>query len=309
MKIVVSILNWNGLSNTLSCLKSLKQLSENGLVICVTDNASASFEETALKSVFPGLIIFRNEQNLGYAGGHLKAINYAIEQKADAIWILNNDLKVLPETLCGLIQAWKKIGDGLFGSASIDGQSTPNREVIWSLDKTDSPRCTFEEIDRNILQKEDVLQVANIVGYSLFIPMEVIKKHGYMDTSFFLYFEETDYCLRLLKKGVFSYWVGNSKVIHEGKGSSIRYPGLQRALNYYIYRNLFRLIRTHASNVIFLYYLKDFIVRLFTKEQEPHLKSIQTKGVVHSIIGKRGRIINPTDYVKLEQKQTGEPQS
>jgi len=300
LKILVSILNWNSEGKTASLLKSLYILKDDKLKVCLTDNASKDFNPSQFQSIWNNIIIFENTENLGYAHGHLKAVNYALAQNYDAIWLLNNDLTVLPDTLAELLKAWSQKGAGLFGSASLDINGQANKEVIWKLKGIMDELCSFEEMNLGELSKEGTQKVANLVGYSLLIPLSIIKEHGFIDTSFFLYFEETDYCLRLLKKGIHSYWVGSSKVIHEGKGSSNKHPQLKKVLAYYTYRNMFRLIKTHASKVILLHYLKDFLVQYFRNSEHYEVRKFQFKGVKHGLMGKSGKVLSPEAYIDQE---------
>ena len=53
-------------------------------------------------------------------------------------------------------------------------------------------------------------------GHFLFMNMKNIRKVGFFDENFFLYFEETDFCLRAYKKNLDIYVLENIEVKHEG---------------------------------------------------------------------------------------------
>src|SRR5690606_1402739 len=63
-------------------------------------------------------------------------------------------------------------------------------------------------------------EVSALSGSSLLLPLHIVRKYGFMDTSFFLYAEETDYCYRLRKHKIPSILVPTSIVIHTRQGSS-----------------------------------------------------------------------------------------
>ena len=95
--VFISLLNFNGKKNTLDCLQSLKNIKRDSfkLTIIVVDNASQ--EEFDLNDKTIGsipLIFIKNNENLGFSGGHNIAIKYALENGADYIVILNNDTYV-----------------------------------------------------------------------------------------------------------------------------------------------------------------------------------------------------------------------
>ena len=48
---------------------------------------------------------------------------------------------------------------------------------------------------------------------------DVLKKMKYFDNHFFLYFEESDYYKRCIKKGFPIYMYDKVKIIHEGSSS------------------------------------------------------------------------------------------
>lgn len=302
MKVVISILNWNSIQETEACVESLSKILLNDCIICVTDNASKYFSKKNLKAIWPDIVIFNNSVNLGFAAGHSKALAYAKDLKADTFWILNNDTTVKSDTLEELINAYKSHGDGVFGSSSLDHKGRVKQEVVWKLKPGCNDQCSFIPFTIDELQNRDVLRVANIVGYSMFIPLKVIQKHGFMDTSFFLYYEETDYCLRLMKKGIPSFWVSSSKIYHSGKGSSSKHSALKPIMEYYLYRNFFRLLKTHAAKHILLHYSKCFLMRflsanIFRKKSTPLLLNIHLTAIYHAFIGKSGTSFYPDNFL------------
>lgn len=301
MTVVVSILNWNSQDRTIACLESLKSLDSSGLMVCVTDNDSVDFDRRALEAIYEGVVIFRNNENLGFAAGHLRALEHAREVEATLFWMLNNDCLVFPETLAHLLHAHGSHGAGVYGCVSVDNKGNVNSELIWALEKGKTS-TRFDVVSQNELSKGQTLRVANVVGYSLMIPMEVIAAYGFMDSSYFLYYEETDYCLQLLHKGVPSYWVGKSKVLHEEKGSSKGHPELVEVMEYYLYRNLFLFLKKHGSVRMIFHYLGRFGMRFLSaniarKQKVPPLTRKHLIGIFHAFSGRRGKFYAPEDYL------------
>ena len=121
--IYIIVLNWNGISDTISCLESLFKLNYKNTKIVVCDNGSTdnSIEKidkwytsvnikknleyanidilnvnnySTLENT-PGLYIIDIGKNLGYAGGNNVGIKFALNQQdMDSVWILNNDTKI-----------------------------------------------------------------------------------------------------------------------------------------------------------------------------------------------------------------------
>lgn len=302
MKVVVSILNWNSTERTIACLKSLENLNYfEELVVCVTDNNSCCFDSRQLKQVYEGLVIFENEENLGFACGQMQALEYAKMSNAVVFWMLNCDTRVFPNTLEHLLEAYNENGDGVYGSTALNQEGDVSKELIWEVEEN-SFKTDFKAIDQECLESGKTFRVANVVGYSLMVPITLIEQYGFMDDSFFLYYEETDYCLQLLKKGVPSYWVGSSKVYHEKEGSTNDQPQLKEIMEYYLYRNLFIFLRRHGSLKMIFHYLGRFGMRFLSanvarRKRVPPLTSKHLMGILHAFLGKKGRYYRPEDYL------------
>ncbi len=302
-EVVVSILNWNSFPQTLRCLESFKAIKYPALTLCVTDNHSLDFDEVQLKQRFPSLHVFLNQENVGFAKGHEQALAFAQTRSVELLWLLNNDTEVFENTLLALIEAYKKNGLGLYGSMAIDKEGLPRPDAIYRANPINKLRTDFEEISIEELTNGQTLSVATLTGYSMLIPIEVISKHGFMDSKYFLYYEETDYCLTLLKKGIPSYWVSASRVFHEKQGSTKNQTELLEVMDYYLYRNLFLFLNEHAPISRTVHFLGRFTMRflsanVFRKNKVPRLTSKHLIGIWHGLSGRSGKFYAPEDHLR-----------
>ena len=78
-KVFIIILNWNNLQDTVECLESLKKLDYQNFEIVLVDNASTDGSVQVLEKRDPGIILLKNERNLGYAVGNNKGIEKAMK--------------------------------------------------------------------------------------------------------------------------------------------------------------------------------------------------------------------------------------
>ena len=92
MKISVIVLNYNGLDNTLDCLESLRRLriDRHLIEIVVVDNNSSDGSQEAFAKL-KDIELLVNSENLGFAGGNNRGIEFALKRNADYLLILNND--------------------------------------------------------------------------------------------------------------------------------------------------------------------------------------------------------------------------
>src|SRR5271154_4715210 len=111
----IVVLNWNGLSDTLACLESLRHLNYANRRVLVVDNGSTDGSVAGLRRA-PEVEVIEAGRKLGYARGNNLGIRYALERGADFILVLNNDTTVDPMLLDELIAAAERNpGVGCFG--------------------------------------------------------------------------------------------------------------------------------------------------------------------------------------------------
>src|SRR4030067_318061 len=107
----VIILNYNGIDDTISCLKSLLKTDYPDFEILVLDNGSASNEAKIIQRNINSkkLKIFRIGQNLGFTGGNNWLVKYV---KKKYFVLLNNDTLVNKYWLKRLVSFAKNKKDG-----------------------------------------------------------------------------------------------------------------------------------------------------------------------------------------------------
>lgn len=220
--VLISVLNYNNFLSTKKCVDSLNEYLAKGEEILIIDNSSTDNSYIKLKDIYNTINIIQSKINGGYASGHKIAVEYALKNNFELIWILNNDLTVRENTLRELKSAYLNHGLGLYGSITLKSE---NPDVInFGGGKTDDVTKPFDynTYENTLFEDYSKLEhrkVQSIEGSSFLIPMAVIKKHGFMREDFFMYGEETDYCYRLNKLGINSFVVPESIVIHKGAES------------------------------------------------------------------------------------------
>jgi hypothetical protein len=108
-KVFIIILNWNGKEDTLACLASVRNIDYSNFDTIVIDNGSSDESVKAIQKKFPEVKIIEIGKNRGYAGGNNVGIQYALENGADYILLLNNDTIVDSQLLKALINATLQI--------------------------------------------------------------------------------------------------------------------------------------------------------------------------------------------------------
>ncbi|MGQ9894088.1 MAG: glycosyltransferase family 2 protein, partial [Roseiflexus sp.] len=102
-RVLIIILCYNGIADTLACLKSLQCVEYPSFDILVLDNASSDGTPETVRAQFPHVTVIENGANLGFAAGNNIGLQYALRHGYDYALLLNNDTEVAPDFLTRLI--------------------------------------------------------------------------------------------------------------------------------------------------------------------------------------------------------------
>lgn len=247
----IIILNWNGYDDTLECVRSCLNQDYQPATIVIVDNDSDDDSESRLRAQFPQLVILQAGANLGYAGGNNLGIRYALEQNADYIWLLNNDTIIDTKALDELMGAAAIYPEsGMIGS-KILYYSEPS-VINYAGGRIDADLGLSEHIgiyERDNHQFDVLSETGYITGCSLLVKRSVVERIGYMDESYFLYFEESDWCLKAKTHGFSLLYVPASIVYHKESVSTRKVSG---ATTYYMTRNRLFFISRNGTDVRWL---------------------------------------------------------
>jgi GT2 family glycosyltransferase len=309
--VLVSVLNWNAADKTIRCLDSLQKCQYPHKEIVVVDNHSGDDSIAQIKRSHPSVKIITTPENLGYAGGHAYSVNYAKSSGADLLWILNNDLTVFEDTLQELIIAFVLSGEEcMLGSVSFSDLDKIPEMPVWTLGPAEevlfdaSVNLAANYETGGVCRDKKPLQVANLYGNSMLVPVSIIGKYGFIDCSFFMYAEENDYCFRLRQSGVKLYLIPASKVLHENGGTAKMHSAIKAAMRYYITRNTLIFYKRHRpdtykSSIKFLstYYALLPVRRFILGRNQQPFDLYEFCGFVDAILGRMGKRIKPEKYL------------
>jgi GT2 family glycosyltransferase len=215
----IVVLNWNGLSDTLACLESLRALHYAERRILVVDNGSTDGSLAAIESAGSRLAIdiIETGKNLGYAGGNNLGIRYALDRGADFVMILNNDTTVDPMLLDELVGAAERHPSaGCFGPWIFYMQE-PDR--LWfSRSEWEPGASAFTAPGKGRPASECRNQTTDteyVCGAALFFRADVVRKIGLLDERFFLVYEDSDWCFRARRAGLGCLMVPAARVWHK----------------------------------------------------------------------------------------------
>ncbi len=266
MKIVVIVLHFRNLDDTVECLDSLIQQDYSNFEIILVDNGSQDAPLVDAVKSYPRLHCIRNESNLGFAEGNNIGIRYALQRGADAVLLLNNDTVCSPQLLSVFTKAAQTYPDTAAFGAKIYFYDDPT--VIWHAGGNVYPsifRCYHEGCPISDLEKkwDEVRDIGYACGCALFVTCDAIKKVGLMAPEFFLIWEEIDWCWRIRSAGYRCLYIPEAKIWHK---ISRAFDGGNRGplWQYYYFRNrLLFLKRNLPVNKRIHFYLTVLLKELF----------------------------------------------
>lgn len=250
--VCIVILNWNGWRDTLECVESCRGLTWPNFRIVLVDNGSTNGSEERLRSQLPDVDVIQSGSNLGFAGGCNVGIRYALNSGADLVWLLNNDAVTDHEALTRLVEAMEGDASAGIAGSKIYYYDDPLRiwfaGGLWEKGRLRLRHRGAQQLDKG--QFDRICEMGSVSGCSMLIRAAVIQAIGLMDESYFLYWEDVEWCARAAEHHYRVLFVPDSHIWHKVSASAG-----QRSFSQYYYwtRNGFAFLRRYdPRSIIFL---------------------------------------------------------
>jgi GT2 family glycosyltransferase len=167
------------------------------------------------------LFLIKNDKNYGFAKGNNIGIQYALKAfNPDYILLLNNDTVVDRNFLTELVKLMESDGKIGIAGPKIYYYDFNGRSDVISFtgediipEKGSGKRYGCGEIDSG--QWDRQMEVDRLEGSCMLIRREVFERIGFFDENYFLYWEETDFCIRAKRAGFKNVYCPKSKVWHK----------------------------------------------------------------------------------------------
>ncbi|MBU0743743.1 glycosyltransferase [bacterium] len=229
----VIIVNWNTCEPLRACLAALPAacggLSREVLVV---DNASSDGSAAMVRDAYPHATLIESGGNLGFARGNNLALPRA---RGRCILLLNPDTVCEPGALKTLVRFLDATPDAAaVGPVLTDAAGAPT--LSWGT----APRLRYHLLSlidpgrrwlpaplrtqstaRLPVSAAESYRVEYVVGACLMMNRGALERVGPLDERFFMYFEETDWCLRARDAGYGIYLEPRARVKHlEGRAAA-----------------------------------------------------------------------------------------
>jgi GT2 family glycosyltransferase len=215
--VYIIVLTWNGKKDTLECLSSLKQLVYPNYRVLVVDNASVDGSTEQVKSQFPDVELIVNKDNFRFAGGNNVGIEYALSKNADYILLLNNDTIVDPNFITELVTTAESDSQiGIVGPKMY--YYTDPKRIWYAGGKIEWWKGWISHIGIREIDNEQYCQTKEtdfISGCCVLVKREVVETIGILDTAYYIYGEDVDWCIRAFRAGYRLIFEPRAKIWHK----------------------------------------------------------------------------------------------
>jgi len=225
----VIIVNWNTRDMVLRLLASLSAPDAESLEeleLIVVDNNSSDGSVEAIRREYPAVKVVAQTENRGFAGGVNPGLQVATQP---FVLLLNSDVETSRDSI---EEAARYMAEsptvGVLGPRILSPQRTPQTSawrdpsLIWlvlaafGLNKL--KRFNFERYqDRQFTEPAEVDCVS---GCAMMIRRELFEELGGFDEDYFMYFEETDFCVRARRHGKKVHHAPVGEFLHEEGGTT-----------------------------------------------------------------------------------------
>lgn len=232
-KISIIIVSYNTVDLLKDCLNHLFQCSDGeDMEVFVVDNASCDGSAAMVKKHFSQINLIENRINMGFAAANNQAYKQA---RGEYIILLNPDAFIKPEAIKNAILFMENHPEcGLAGGrlVNLKGKLDPSaRRFPNSLNKFFtlsglSDRYPSSKIigrgDFKFFDHNSVMEVDWVPGTFTIYRRKMLESLSdqLFDERFYIYYEETDLCLRAKRNGWKVFFIPNAQVIHVGGASA-----------------------------------------------------------------------------------------
>lgn len=248
----IVILNYNGFDDTVACVECFPA-DAHGVRVFVVDNASSddSFERLERNRALrlrDYCELIQSGSNLGYAGGNNIGIRRALECGCTHICVLNNDTVVElsevykladyldADTSCAFVGPVLVENNGAGQTVQSAGASIN----LWTGDVS----VRSSGVARGSLKGS--FPCDYIGGACIMFRADDVTELGLIPECYFLFFEETEWCLRAQHMGRTVVCCADAAIVHKGSSSIGKIEGLSA---YLLARNTMRFELRNASKV------------------------------------------------------------
>lgn len=248
MKTAAVVVTYNRLSLLKECLDAIVRQTVPPDAVFVIDNCSTDGTADYLATLGEPFVIISLEKNIGGAGGFSRGIKEAVTAGFDYVWVMDDDTVPEPDALTNLLKAFTVADNvGFAVSKAIWNDGQIHKMNIPTLAAVKDRSICFNSYSRPDMP---VFLVKNASFVSMLVSAEAVLKAGLPIADFFIWADDFEFSLRVIKAGFLGLYVDNSIVVHKTPDNYFAQPQYTAPENawkfYYQARNTYYMQRKYG---------------------------------------------------------------
>lgn len=194
-RIAVVIVTFNGARWLSDCLGALA--SQSPVELIIVDNASADDTLEHARRIAPQATVVENSRNIGFGAANNLGIARALEQGADFVFLMNQDIVLRPRTLDRLaVHMHERSEFAMLSALQLDYDG----KAIDRAFRRYLSRTSFVD-DLFFGRENGVYEVPFAPAAAVLVRTRALEQVGGFDPLFFMYGEDKDLCRRITSAG------------------------------------------------------------------------------------------------------------
>jgi GT2 family glycosyltransferase len=274
MDLSIVIVNYQHLDVLENCLQSITHFSSGfSYEIIVIDNNTTEGDVVEVTSRYSCVTLIRNDENKGFAAANNQGFSVA---QGEYILMLNNDTLLFENSLKTMLDVLRSqarpviVGCRLLNADRSMQESALEYDSLWYqfceavfLYKLFPASKWFNMYYHNYYTGSDPIAVGSVKGACLCAPRTVFNKLGGLDSRFYFYGEELDFCYRFKHEyGGQVLFVPFTAIVHLGGVTTDSMP-------WFMFRNIasakIRYLQKHYRGAAFVCSLLLHYARLLIR--------------------------------------------
>ena len=247
-KVAVIIVNWKKYDITSSCIESILNSTNSNFKIILVDNESDNKKVKNFK-YRNEIKIIQNKKNEGFSKANNIGIDYALKNNYDYTILINNDTIVEKN----LIEVLLKTAQAKNFSVVQPLILKYSGKEIWNaggrINYFFGNFITRKKVGNSLNSSHELTEW--LTGCCCLFKTKIFKEIGKLDESFFAYYEDVDFSLRLKKHGYKIGFTSKTHIYHYESFSSISNNSFGGKLSPYIHylniRNHILILKKHSD--------------------------------------------------------------
>lgn len=274
-RVCIVIVNYNGEKFQNECIASLKKMDCQDYEIIVVDSSSTDNSISKLRQQYPNVRVLEQDDNVGVAIGNNIGIDYSLNSGAEYTLLMNNDVELDTAMLSIMLEHSDEhtvVVPKIYYYNPLNVLWFAGGRMNWKEAKGEHKGLGETDIG----QYDEMEEVDYAPTCCMLIHNSIFKRIGKIDERTFMYFDDTDLCVRIIEAGNTIKYVPLAKMWHKVSSSS----GGEKS-KYFVYydtRNHFYFIDKYKNKVkfytkalIYIKYLIKYIISPFRCKNEKYI--------------------------------------